>query len=339
MKEIFIHKYFFRISAAIVAGFLSYLLILLLNNNLEQVEDYYFKSELYLCIGLAFVQLELLRWAFRKIDRSSRVFFSLGKISSKILIMIVVTISLVTIAIRLFFATVIGFSPTVGELVEFNIIFLALSFLYLVLYLSSQFLYTTGRESLNIETTRKEALEEDFRQFRQGINPTLLFESLEALLVAIDRDTEEADQLIDYLAVIYRYLLSAKSRQLVPFAEEREKVLELVKLINHLPFRKVTLALGDNIDAYVIPGSIMMVIQQIVRGTIVVLDQPLEVSIKEENDAIVVSYKRFEKLSKKELPEALIEIKKTFKVFSDKEITESQENGVSKVFIPKLILN
>ena len=95
-----------------------------------------------------------------------------------------------------------------------------LRFIYILLYISHQYLYKVNTEKLTQEQLIKQNIEDDFKQFKRGINPDLLFESLEALLVLIKNDKEKSDDFIDHLATIYRYILSGRERQLVPFNEE-----------------------------------------------------------------------------------------------------------------------
>ena len=54
MKRLFVHNPLFRILSPVFSGAIVYLLILLINNNVEQLQEQFLGNELYLCIGLSF---------------------------------------------------------------------------------------------------------------------------------------------------------------------------------------------------------------------------------------------------------------------------------------------
>ena len=56
----------------------------------------------------------------------------------------------------------------------------------------------------------KRNVEANFLKFKKDINPNLLFESLEALIVLMGTSKDKSDDFIDYLSQVYRYILSKK---------------------------------------------------------------------------------------------------------------------------------
>ncbi|HMR56900.1 MAG TPA: hypothetical protein PKC10_06245, partial [Cyclobacteriaceae bacterium] len=62
MNRLFIHQALFRILAAPVLGVMVYLLILLINNDFSELENIFSGVEVYVCIGLAFISLEAMRF-------------------------------------------------------------------------------------------------------------------------------------------------------------------------------------------------------------------------------------------------------------------------------------
>src|SRR6185295_7519979 len=61
MKKLFIHNTVFRICAPMLYGVLVYLLILLVNNNLNDLLKIYSNKELYVCIALSYLSFESIR--------------------------------------------------------------------------------------------------------------------------------------------------------------------------------------------------------------------------------------------------------------------------------------
>ena len=55
MTKLFIHTPLFRFLSPIFSGVVSYLLILLINNNIEQLQEQFLGQELYVCITLSYI--------------------------------------------------------------------------------------------------------------------------------------------------------------------------------------------------------------------------------------------------------------------------------------------
>ena len=80
MRKLFIHHPLFRLLSPIFSGVVVYLLILLLNNNVEQLQEQFFGEELYICIGLSYLIQEfsrLLLILFKKLPQVKSTFIQL----------------------------------------------------------------------------------------------------------------------------------------------------------------------------------------------------------------------------------------------------------------------
>lgn len=336
MKKLFIHNPLFRLLSPIFSGFIVYLLILLVNNNVAQIQEQFFGQELYVCIGLSYINQEfsrLLLVLFKKIP----VFYSqLVSLIVQILISLLLCIVLVTVAITIYYKQVLGFSPSLEDLYMFNSIFCVITFIYILLYVSHQYLYKINSKRLTEEKITKKNIEEDFKQFKQGINPNLLFESLESLLVLIKKNKEDADVFIDNLATIYRYILSGKKHQLVKISEEISNTLELVNLFNYLPYRKISIQNKVGSNFLTVPGSLLFVVEQIVRSTIISSDVLLNIVFTESDEFLELSYITNDKITEKFTLKNIEEIQRIYSVYSDKNILVHDDSKIRKIRFPKL---
>ena len=336
MRKLFIHHPLFRLLSPVFSGVVVYLLILLLNNNVEQLQEQFFGEELYICIGLSYLIQEfsrLLIVLFKKLPQVKSTFLQLF---FQILISLLLCVALVTISINLYFKHVLGFEATSEELYTFNVIFCVITFIYILLYVSHQYLYKVNTEKLTHEQLIKQNIEDDFMQFKRGINPGLLFESLEALLVLIKNDKEKSDDFIDHLATIYRYILSGRERQLVSFDEEYQTAEELIKLFNHLPYRSISLENNTTNDFLIVPGSLLFLIEQIVRTSIISSDVKLQLKINENKDTIEVTYKPNDKITDQFSIKNIEEVKRVFAIYSDRNVQVSETEIARIITIPKL---
>jgi hypothetical protein len=110
MKKYFIHNAFFRLLAPPVYGVLIYLIILLINNSLLQVNELFSSEEVYMCIGLTFLCFESARIVIFLLNRFLKGKYAKTRLLIQLIAGTIVPTVLVMLAISLYFTYVIGFS-------------------------------------------------------------------------------------------------------------------------------------------------------------------------------------------------------------------------------------
>ncbi len=336
MNTLFIHRPLFRLLSPLCSGTLVYLLVLLINNNIGQLQEAFLGQELYVFVGLAYLIQEYARLSllwFEKLARPS-AFFS--RLILQVLSSVAIGILLVTGAMYLYFTTILGYTPNFRELFIFNSIFSFITLIYLTLYLSHQYLYKINTERVAKEIALKEEVEADFKNYKRGINPALLFESLEALLVLMKKDSEKAEALSDHFSSVYRYVLAKKNRELVPIAEELEQLKELIGLFENLPFRNVTLGQVPMIDTWVLPGSLLFIVERIVRSTIPSDQASIALEILDDSDSVFLKYRHEEVLRGTFETTDLRDIAHSYRVYSDLPVQVLQKTDHKIIELPKL---
>ena len=176
-----------------------------------------------------------------------------------------------------------------------------------------------------------------FIQFKNEINPDLLFDSLEAVLVLMKKHKDQVDDLIDNIAATYRYVLAKNKRQLVLVDEEIEATEHLLKVLEYLPTRTLRLKPQIPNKFLMVPGSILKVIEAISR-TSIIEDTPLDVALEEVEDALNLCYLHNDKLNHSLSSETINDLERIYAVYSDQDITVKNEQGHRCIRIPKLKL-
>ncbi len=336
MKKLFIHHPLFRLSSPVLSGIIVYLLILLIHNDVEQLQEQFLGEELYLCIGLSYIIQESARaflFLFQRISDYTKLLLLLVQV----VVSMILCIGLTTLSINLYFKFVIGFSPTNDQLWLFNIIFSCITFIYILLHLSHHYLYKINSKRLANELLLKEVIEDDFIQFKKGINTTLLFDSFESLIMLIKENRQESDDLIDHLATVYRYILSRKKKQLVNINEEFEVLKHLVQLFNCLPFRNVIIKSDLPSQFLIVPGSLLSIIEQIIRCTIKSSNKELEIFIIDMPDNLQIQYDFNDTINHAFKIDDLSDIQKVYRFYSDIDIKVIELEQQRTISIPKLI--
>ncbi len=339
MNTLFIHHPIFRIISPLCSGMLVYLLILLINNNVAQLQEEFLGQELYVCIGLAYLIQEYSRISLLFFEKLKFPRSFIGKIILQIVISVIASILLVSGSMFLYFDLMLGFTPNISELTIFNSIFSVITIIYLSLYLSHLFLHKVNTEIMTTELSIKEGVEQDFLQFKKGMNPTLLFETIESLIVLMKKDTDKAELLTDHFSAVYRYILSETTKELVSIAEELAVLDHLLLLFGYLPYRKTRFIEEESIDTLVVPGSILSCAEQIIRSTIISWETELMVTIAQDPKYILLKYPHQEKICYTIDNNSIKDIGDMYRFYTNLEITITKDDIYNVIYIPKLTIN
>jgi LytS/YehU family sensor histidine kinase len=144
------------------------------------------------------------------------------------------------------------------------------------------------------ENRMREKIEADFSTFRNEINPDLLYESLENLILTIHHNADEAEEQIDSLAGIYRYSLINRQQELVTLEDELNSLENLLHLLNHKYGGAIqfTSHVTTPETIHLIPGSLQVTIDSIVRNTLISKQSPLAIRlyVEDDDDYIVLQH-------------------------------------------------
>lgn len=344
MKKLFIHHPVFRLFSPLFGGSLVYLLILLSYNDVEQINEQFLTQELYFCIGLSYLIQEFSRLALILFARITRITSQLLKWSIQVVITIALTLLIVSVLVHLYYKYMLGYTPNFSELLSFNVIFSVISLMYISLYLSHQFLYQINTSKINIELERKNEIQEDYRQYIRGINPELLFEGLEALIVQMKLAQKEPasadpDELLDVLSMVYRYLLSNRSKELIRIEEEIEALVNLTGLFDYLLYSKVKLEVTVQPSEKIVPGTLFYLVQELVKVTIhsPLLEQ--EMILHETDKHLILETLKNDKVNKEFMPDVPEMLNRSYLFYANENIAIKETDTTRSVLIPKITIN
>jgi len=336
MNKLFIHTPVFRFLSPFFSGIVAYSLILLINNRIEELQEQFLSQELYVCIALSFIVHEfsrLMLWLFKRTPNFLGTAFMLF---IHIIISVLVSAVLISLLIISYYLYDLGYAPLTEELQTFSSIYCSIPIAYVLLDISHQYLNKINTQKLENELLIKENLEDDFKQFKREINPSLLFESFETLLVLIKEDKNLVDEFIDNLATIYRYILASKKDQLVSVNEELVILKELIILYNHLPYRNIKINVKDALDFLLVPSTLLYTIEQIIKTTIVSTNVDLEIDIQKKELGFTISYFNEDKITDVFTSKSIEDLARVYSIYSKEPIGLSEVDGKRIIFIPTL---
>ena len=336
MNRLFVHNIWFRLLSPFFSGILIYLLILMINDAVLSIQDDFLSQELYVCIGLSFLTQEFSRLLLIIFERVAVPKSFVLRLVLQVVFSMLLTVLVVSLAMYLYFKYVLLYTPNYRELYIFNSIYSFITLLYVVLYLGHFFLHRRNTKKLVHEEKAKLAVEVDFRRYKKGINPDLLFESLERVLVVMKEDIDAAEDLVDYFSKVYRYILSKRNRELVHFEEEQDALQSMVALFNHLPFRKVKISSKVAKNSLLIPTSLLTVVEGIIRSTISSETKTLQISITESDDQIVLKYEPEERLNQSLSLASIETVATSYHYYAQQPVAIDEDDEFKYVTFPKL---
>ena len=338
MKKLFIHQPIFRLLSPLFTGLISYIFILLVNNELGQLQSQFINLELFICVGLSYVIQEFSRWmlsvyAFKQNKEKHFYLFLLP-----LLLTIACNIAIVSLVIRFYYISQLGYEPNFAELSLFNTIFIMVSVIYFLLYLSHHFMKLSYQKMLSRELHSKNEIHNQFIEYQQGIHPELLFDSLESLITLTKESNSKADDLISHLANVYRYILSNRIEECIPLKKEIDVLDEFIKLFEYLPYRKIQFVKNINSNDLIVKGSLLFILEKIIRSTISSENVGLQLDIQTIDQCIILTYLNNEKLDKTVDKQSIDKLIKSYDIYSNLPI-KIEVNGKYKIIsIPLLQL-
>ena len=287
MKKIFIHNPFFRIFAPPVFGVLVYLIILLINNDVKAIGTLVSNQEVYVTIALSLISFETMRLTIVVLRRISSSM--LANMSVQIIITVSISVAIVLLAISVYYQLVIGFDISQRERWIFGVIFTLTSLLYNALYIGNEYLHLENKLRIEQEQKLQESLESEFLVFQQDINPDLLYDSLEELILCVHKKTDIAEELIDSLAALYRYQLIHRQKEFVPLTEEIQATQHLIRLTNQKHGHAIRwINKINDVQIEIIPGALIAAVDSIIRNTLISADSPLILTLAQEDEEYFV---------------------------------------------------
>jgi len=205
--------------------------------------------------------------------------------------------------------------------------FFTIVFFYILWYKS------TVKEKKLIE----ENLKYRYNTLKSQVNPHFLFNSLNTLSELVYIDAKKADNYIQTLSSIYRYVLENEETELIELEKEIEFVKQYFNLQQVRDEGKIVLEI--DIDQpkgiMVIPVSLQLLVENALKHNAMSLERPLKIKIYFKNNFIIVS----NPIQKKSILESstqigLSNLKDRTKILFGSELEISNDNNSFTVQLP-----
>ena len=342
MKRNLIYQPIFRIVVPPIYGIMMYLLILLINNELGQLGYTVFTVEMVLCMGLAYLISEPLGLVIRIFQkRTDDDLRSVNSIAGLISVNLLLGALIIFLAVYSYFYYYEGFIYE-ATLIKMVVVYAISGLLFTMFFLSTHFLSVRNESELRKEDLKRQNLEHQLEIFNNEINPDLLFQSLETLISLVHFNQDKAEDFVDRLAIVYRYILENRKKELVTLKDELQAARNMMYLFkerypNELRFEMKNEA--RNAEKLLVPNALPTMLDCIINNSIISIHQPLSITIDGDGDEgyLVIQYTDNQKLSQnKYIKKRCKNVHDAFAFFSDRPVIEIKAYGSGFVKLPLL---
>jgi len=206
-----------------------------------------------------------------------------------------------------------------------------------LLFFTLVLFYILWQKSARHEQSLIEAnLKYRYNTLKSQVNPHFLFNSLNTLSEMVYSDAKKADNYIQKLSGIYRYILENEDVDFVPLTDELRFVEEYFTLQKERDNGKISLTINvENPHLYrIIPVSLQLLTENALKHNSMSEENPLNINIFSSEDMIVVS----NVLQRKNIADSathtgISNLNERVKLIMDRELLVTEEN---KQFIVKM---
>ena len=186
---------------------------------------------------------------------------------------------------------------------------------------------------------REENLVFQNETLKSQINPHFLFNSLNTVSSLIQSDPEKADQFINNLSSVYRYILENSQKDRIPLQSEIDLINRYFDLHRVRDEEKMVLSI-DYSDAeiyQILPVSLQILLENAIKHNIATRDNPLKISIYFEGQYVVVKNNLQKKASQmKSTGTGLKNLAARIRLISGKDLIIEETNDCFIVKLPLL---
>lgn len=143
---------------------------------------------------------------------------------------------------------------------------------------------------LSEAATKAEMMSYKYESLRNQINPHFLFNSFNVLSELVYEDQAQAVKFIRQMSDLFRYVLDSRDQELVSLSEELEFMKSYVFLLKTRfgDKLKLDIDLNPEMNAYIVPMTLQLLVENAVKHNEVSEKFPLSISIRQKDQYIEV---------------------------------------------------
>ncbi|NVO21658.1 MAG: histidine kinase [Bacteroidetes bacterium] len=214
-----------------------------------------------------------------------------------------------------------------------------ISFTISLIFTAAGFFRAWKRELIRSEKFKSEMLAYKYESLRNQLNPHFLFNSLNVLSDLVYADQAQAVKFIQQLSGLFRYVLDSREKELVKLQEEKDFLQSFIFLLKTRFEDKLEIQLDFSAspEDLIVPMTLQLLVENAVKHNEVSEKFPLKVSIRKEEQSLVVENNLQLKVAgETSKGTGLQNIEQQFSFFTDRKIEIMNSDGNFTVRVPIL---
>lgn len=190
-----------------------------------------------------------------------------------------------------FFNVYVSFKWTVTSTSIFYCCNLLFTYCMVAIYEGIYFFRHWKRSTMEMELLKRESLQTQYESLKNQVNPHFLFNSLNSLSSLIEEDTDKAEQFVQEMSNVYRYLLQSNDKLLTTLKAEMDFINAYFFLLRtrFSENLKYEIDVPEKFLSWQIPPlTLQLLVENAVKHNIVSSGKPLTIKIYMNTDNLLV---------------------------------------------------
>lgn len=226
-----------------------------------------------------------------------------------------------------------------GTMLGFKISLIPTLLVYLV-YEAVYFFEAWKANVRKTESLMREGVQSQLEVLKNQLDPHFLFNSMNTLAALIDEDNTDAQDYLERLSDVYRYVLVSRNKDTV-LVEEELAFVDAYVYLNKIRFRDNLLVekelSSETYRQHVTPLSLQMLIENAIKHNVASKENPLKITIREDNNYLVIANNILEKtVLEKSTRVGLQNIINRYSLLTERRVEITRSDNLFSVKIPLL---
>ncbi len=208
-------------------------------------------------------------------------------------------------------------------------------FIYGSFFLAYYYYQKNKKHQVQLATYHQALSDSRINQLKTQLNPHFLFNNLNVLDQLIEEDKHKASEFLNEFADIYRYVLQASDKNLVPISEELVFAEQYFQVMKHKYGNAYQLSIeGGNFNGFISPLTFQLLVENAVQHNLGTEENPVHIKIS-ANENLKVSNNIIPKRNVKQTSgRALTNLKEQYKLLANQPIEVEKSDTTFSVSIP-----
>ncbi len=218
---------------------------------------------------------------------------------------------------------------------------LLVGFFILSLYEGFALYHRLRKTELEKEVLEKESVLTQLASLKSQVNPHFLFNSLNTLSYLIPESPERAENFVQKLSRVYRYILEIKDEKLIPLDDELNFLNSYVFLLKERFGDNLVVSINIDkkyLNRYIIPLSLQLLFENAIKHNEISKAKPLTISvyINDKGNLVVNNNLQKKNLVRQTSKLGLQNIKSRYELLTDKLVEVIEDIKNFTVVVPLL---